>query len=105
MRVRGRDEFVEVNLLSSGQPFVKANRIPRVNGLLGVGKGDGAKQAEFSKRALDNRLELISRHRSGRQAHRGGFVARELAAGKDKVGGALATIDCARAHGGTRRLA
>src|SRR5882762_2992250 len=53
-RVRGRDEFVHVNLLSSGQPFVKVNRIPRVNGLLGVGKRDGAQLAEFGERPVNN---------------------------------------------------
>src|SRR6266478_3206144 len=55
-RVRGRDEFFEVNLLSSGQAFVKVNRIPRVNGLFGVGERGRAQLAEFGKRALDNRF-------------------------------------------------
>src|ERR1700686_4882456 len=51
-RVRGRDEFFEVNLLRSGQPFVKVNRIPRVNGLLCMGERNGAQVPAFSKGAL-----------------------------------------------------
>src|SRR6202047_709021 len=104
MRVRGRDEFVEVNLFSSGQPFVKVNRIPSVNGLLGMGERDRAQLAEFSKRSLDNRFELLSCHRSGRQAHCRGFVAGELASGEDEFTGRLLTDERGQHHGRTRRV-
>src|SRR6266478_1120550 len=104
-RVCGRDKFFEVNLFSSGQPFVKVNRIPRVNRLLGVGERDGTQLPEFGKRALDNRFELLSRHRSSRQAHRRSFVARELASSKDEFGGAFLTNERGQHHGRDRRIA
>src|ERR1700675_1773189 len=104
-RVRGRDEFFEENLLRSGQPFVKVNRIPRVNGLLGGGERDAAQRAEFSKRSLDNRFEFLRRHRSGRQAHRRGFVSSKLASGEDEFGGALLTDERGQHHGRNRRVA
>src|ERR1035437_10441841 len=50
----GRDEFIEVDLLCPGQPFVKVNRIPRVKGLLGVDERGRAQLAKFSQRPLDN---------------------------------------------------
>src|ERR1039458_954151 len=55
-RVFGRDEFIKINLLRPSQPFVKMNRIPRVNSLLGVRQSDRAQCAEFSKRPLDNQV-------------------------------------------------
>jgi hypothetical protein len=58
-RVWGRDEFVEIDFLGSGQALVEVNRVPDVYGLLGVGERYRAQLAEFSQR-LDRQSESSS---------------------------------------------